>query len=355
MKITQKGRDPKTGKIRYFIDYPIWDALKRRGTHLHRVALGSRELAIKIAEIEALNGSSLKAPLFYDCVKNTLKCNDGAGMKSVYDIIGKELGKYRVDNNFCARYNDFIEKLKMSGKAVNTISNYKGCIRHVLKKAWSDRLINEIPVRDFGIKHEFRSRIWTDEEKLRIYNNLNPEKNLYWLVYFAERNPIRKMDLVNLKRENLVLVGPHPPYISYQPAKTARSKPKRCILFNLDEAILARFADIQKRFPDCPFLFPEVMINKRQGTEQWGFQGNPKKAFKNVCEKAGVFDFHFHDLKHVAITYMLKNGVSRDALKKRGIQLSDKSIDVYDETDAFDTLPHSTYIAHEGGQRVCAS
>jgi len=255
MKIVPKGRDPKTGKMKYLIDFPVWDPIKKRGDHIHRVAYGSRELAEKIAAVEQLSGSSLKCPTFSECVRHTLKDNGGAGMSSVYRIIDRELGKYRVDRNFIHRYQVFIDDLKDAGKSVNTVSNYKSCIQHALKKAWTSHLLNEIPIRDFGIKREFRSRVWADEERTRIYANIDTDSNLYWLIYFAERNPIRKMDLVNLTRGNLVLVGPHAPYIRFQPKKTARRAPKPCILFDLDSAILARFSDLLKRFPDCPYLF----------------------------------------------------------------------------------------------------
>lgn len=348
MKVIPRGRDPKTGKMKYLIDFPVWNPIKGRGDHIRRIALGSRELAERIAEIENLSGSSLKCPTFSECVKHTTKDNGGAGMSSVYAIIDRELGKYRVDRNFVFRYQALIEDLKAGGKAVNTIANYKSCIQHVLKKAWTSHILNEIPIRDFGIKREFRSRIWTSEERTRIYAKLDPDKNLYWMVYFAERNPIRKMDIVNLTRDNLVLVGPHAPYIRFQPKKTARRAPKPCILVDLDEAILARFNDLLRRFPDCPYLFPEIFHNKKTG-DRWGYQGNPKKGFEHACENAKVYDFHFHDLKHVAITGLLKAGVSRDDLKKRGIQLSDRSIDVYDETDAFDTI-HRPFIGSDQGR-----
>lgn len=354
MKITQKGRDPKTGKMKYFIDFPVWDAVKKQGRHVHRIAHGSRDLAIKIAEIEQLSGSSLKSPMFSECIEHTLRDNNGAGMKSVYAIIGLELGKYRVDRNFIFRYQTLIDDLKAAGKAVNTISNYKSCIQHILKKSWMDHLLNEIPIRDFAIERRFRSRLWSQDERTRIFNQLTEDDNLFWMLHFAERNPIRKMDLINLTRENLVLVGEHAPYIRFQPKKTARHCPKPCILVDLDGSILARFNDLLKRFPACPYLFPAIYKNKRLKTERWKYQGNPKKLFARVCEDAEVSDFHFHDLKHVAITHMLKAGISRDALKKRGIQMSDRSIDVYDESDAFDTL-HSTFIAHSREASVCAS
>lgn len=358
MKITDMVRDKATGLKRYRVDHAV--RIGGKATHIRRVAIGSTDLALKIAEIKQQSGSgSLKSIEFAKCVDNATRQNNGASMMHIYNRIKTELGRYRVDRSFALRYNDFISSLQDAGLSVNTVANYKGCIRHALKKAWTDRLIDDIPVRDFGIRHTFRSRIWSQDERLRILAQLDCDDNLYWIILFSEVNPIRKMDLVGLTRENLVLVGPHAPYIRFQPEKTKNSKPKPCILANLSDGMLARFAEIEKRFPDCPYLFPAIYKNQRDKAERWEYQGNFKKMFATVCKNANVSDFHFHDIKHVAISYMLsEQGYSRDVLKKRGIQMSDKAIDVYDQSDALDTLGDgncSIFVAPIAQEAACAS
>jgi hypothetical protein len=148
MKIREDGRD-KSGRKRYVVTAAVWNPARQYSDTIRRVAIGSHDLARKIAEVEALSGagSSLKVT-FEKCVDNAVKENGGAGMKSVYDIIKSKLGAYRVDRSFSFRFQQFIGGLRDAGKSENTIANYKSCIRHALKKAWTENLINEIPIRD---------------------------------------------------------------------------------------------------------------------------------------------------------------------------------------------------------------
>lgn len=287
--------------------------------------------------VESVSGGSLKVR-FKECVDHAVSDNNGAGMKSVYEAIKKRLGKIPVDERFVVHYQIYMDELKDRGLSDNTISNYKSCIQRSLNRAYINGMISEVPVRDFGIVRKFRSRIWTEDEKTRLYANMDADEGEYWRVYFAERNPIRRMDLANLRRENLVRIGPYAPYIRFQPRKTENVKPKPCVLSIIDSALLARFDDLESRFPDCPWLFPNVRKNKKAKVERWEYAGRTVKRFETICQDGEVSDFHFHDLKHVAITWMLKNGFTRDSLKRLGIQFSDRAIDVYDETGAFDEL-----------------
>ena len=357
MKISELGLDAKTGRMRYRIDKAVWNPIKRRGEHIRREVVGARALAAKIAEIEQLAGGSLTSPTFGKCVAHAVRENGGAGMPSVYAIIDRELGKYRVDRNFVFRYQAFIDELKAAGRGINTIANYKSCIRHVLKKAWTDHLINDIPIRDYGIKRRFRARIWSQDERVRIFNQLDQDGNMFWMLHFAERNPIRKMDLVNLTRETWYWSGSMPRIFDSNQRKRLPAARSRVSSWIWTRRSWRGLLTLLRRFPDCPYLFPAIYKNKRLGTERWAYQGNPKKHFAYVCNEkhANVTDFHFHDLKHVAITHMLKVGVGRDALKKRGIQLSDRSIDVYDATDAFDTVSHRLFIGRGEGVSACSS
>ena len=295
--------------------------------------------------VESISGGSLTVR-FKECVELAVKYNGGAGMSSVYEIIKNVLGNRYVDKKFSHYYNTFISDLTNKNYACNTISNYISCIRRSLNVAWESGLFETMPIRKFEIDRKFRNRIWTPDERLKIYNGFDDnDDDLFWKIYLAEHNPIRKMDISDLKREELIMFDPLGPYIKHYPRKTEDTDPQPCILPEIDDALLARYADIQRRFPDCSYLHPRIVKNKRRGTERWEYAGNYKKAFTSLCDKVGVVNFHFHDLKHVSISNMLKmrkpNGerkYTRESLKNLGIQMSDDSIDVYDETTALDEL-----------------
>lgn len=289
--------------------------------------------------LDSVSESSSLTARFSECVELAVKFNRGAGMLSVYEILKDRLGQYRADKTFPRHFNAFIAELRSKGYAHNTVANYQSATRRALKVAWEQNLIAEIPIRKFEITRKFRNRIWTDEERLRFFNSFeDQDDDLYWKVYFAEKNPVRKMDVSGLKRENLVLFGEHAPYILHYPRKTEVSDPRPCILPEIDDALLSRFQDIQRRFPDCPYLFPRIIKNEALGTERWEYAGNYHKAFSERVERCKIENFHFHDLKHVAISAMLKGKYTREILKKLGIQMSDDSIDVYDQTNGLDAL-----------------
>lgn len=309
-----------------------------------------RQIAIEwgrlISEVEGPNdGGSLTSATFSECIDHCTRINGGAGMASVYKRLKEALGKQRIADTFPHHFYRYLAELKTKGYAENTISNYKSATQTALKRARAAGLIKDIPIHDFEVRRTFRSRVWTADERTRIFDQLDKSETLYWMIRFMEKNPIRKSDIVRLTRNNLVLVGPHAPYIRYQPRKTERSRPKPAILREIDADMLDFWESIAKAFPDCPYLFPRIIHNRRAKSVRWAFQGNFRGAFEAICRLAEVHDFHIHDLKHVSITYMLTRtnslGVSvysRNSLKKLGIQHSDRSIDVYDESGAWDEL-----------------
>lgn len=345
MKEIYLGRDEATGESIYEIiqSYRRADGTPTRA---HRKVIGLEAKAKAIIELKALTGSigSLAVPFSVGVALTTQK-NGGAGMPSVYKRIDTELGRYPVDDKFLNRFSSFITKLETSGAAVNTVNNHKRAVQHTLNIMYQEGQIKETPLRKLVVKQKFRARIWSQAERTRIYKQLNDlNSHLYWSVYFAEKNPIRcRSDLWQLPREALVEAGKNAPYVRFWPKKTESRKPRECTLMNIDSELLNYWRWLFRTFPDCDLLFPHVLSRVPRGKttpEVYGWEpmGNPRRHWEYICEKAKVEDFHFHDLRHVAITYMLKQGWSREQLKKLGVQHTDRAIDVYDHTDADDVL-----------------
>jgi integrase len=55
---------------------------------------------------------------------------------------------------------------------------------------------------------------------------------------------------------------------------------------------------------------------KRFDFEVFGGIGSVKRAFANACTSAGINDFHFHDLRHTAITRMVQTGMPTAQIMK---------------------------------------
>jgi len=288
-----------------------------------------------------LKNRSLK---FRDLIAITLRENNGAGKLDLYKKIERDLGNEIVDSEgfFADRVEQYMQDREDEGLAENTLANYAGVIMRVLNRAKKKRQYQNIVLPELEYSRKFRDRVRTAAEVERmnafmdkIHSHLKPS------IHFAERNPIRgRSDQWNLTRDNLKITSQYPPYIEFQATKTAKKKPQSTYLVELDDLDLQYFDWVKVTFPDCPYLFPGF-YQDRFGKWSWWKMGNPRRHFAYICNKSNVVDFHYHDLKHEAITYMLhvrdnsgKLKYSVQDLKDLGIQFSDRAIKVYLNLDA---------------------
>ncbi len=256
------------------------------------------------------------------------------GMDWHFNTAEEFLGKYRPNKKFAYEFDRVITRCKANGWAQNTIANIASVVQRVFNLAVADGLIESSPIRNFKIQRKFRDRVRTDEEKQRM-NNVLAGNPLYWSVRFLEERPARgRSDLWNMTEENLVLVGPGAPYIKYKPSKTANRHQEYTYipLKDVSPDILEYL--VRGRPNGCRYLFPHVFKN--------GFfrhMGYPIKAWRSICKKAQISDFNIHDLKHEAITNMIRNlGYTTEMIKELGIQYSERSIEVYWNKSAIGVL-----------------
>ncbi|MEI6704358.1 MAG: site-specific integrase [Deltaproteobacteria bacterium] len=59
---------------------------------------------------------------------------------------------------------------------------------------------------------------------------------------------------------------------------------------------------------DCPYVF--IAHNSS------GRVGDPKKSFATACRKAGITNFHFHDLRHTFASHLVMSGVDITTVSK---------------------------------------
>jgi integrase len=248
-----------------------------------------------------------------------------------------------MDISFVQRYNHYLDDLQNEGKSVNTISNHKSVIQRILNSAWKRRMIDDIPIRDFGIKREFRDRVLSVFERQRLENVMEWwVSHLYWSIRLAERRPIRGLsDIWNLTKENLVLFGEGAPYISFRAKKTGL--PTIIPLSDMPEIL----EYLNHALPaDCPFLFPRlegsiqsVYDFKGMSKSKWYPMGDPRWHFETIKKLAKIEDFHFHDFKRIATTHMLENGYTAEDLLDLRFYATREMIDrCYKKRDAMSVL-----------------
>jgi len=369
MKITDCALDKKTGLRKHIIDHAVRVPNGKGGTyttHIKRVAYGANDLMAKIAEVKALAGGSLTNKTFGECIDYY---GEHKGFKSKADVFersSRDLGRFKIDNSFPSRYYDFIKKMSADRK-VNTVNNYRICIRSALNFCVG-KIIERNPIVDFGMEPiESRDRIWSEDEKNRIYNVMaQSDSHLYWSVFFAERNPIRgESDLWNLRTTDLDLFSDLAPCIRYFPRKTRKKKSDPTFLVELPNELIEQFKWQKNALPDCPYLFPRFWKPLKSETWKWEPMGSPIKHWRSICEKAQVRDFHFHDLRHVATTYMMEKRdetgrriYDEDDLKSLGIFYSTRVVEIYRSRKAekvVERVRRGYFVATKGGVASCGS
>lgn len=301
-------------------------------------------LRTKIELMESVEGrGSLTVETYKHISERYRKERGDGGDPWRFRALEDALGTRPVDRRFAFHYQRYIESLShLSG---NTAANHKSIVQRVLTYAYRQGWIEEVPIRDWDIHRTFRDRVWTEDERTRIYNALEElESPLAWLIRFMSARPIRwQSDARNLTTENLVVLGPDAqrmgPHIRFVAHKTGKRKPRPTYLPLFDRRTREPF-DPELYAYLCGRPAGELLFPNRHG-RAWNNLNHPggKKRkvgeWRAVLDKAEVADFHLHDLKHVALTRMLRDErYSTWDLKDLGIQYSQKAIEVYYNSNA---------------------
>lgn len=261
-----------------------------------------------------------------------------------FNQIKKRIGCLKIENlrSGCKNFIKEISKeITNRGKvrSVNTINLFKKCLRILFRFAKEEKIIKEIPIKFKIEKAKRRDRIWLPEEKRFIYKALEDLNSwLFWPVYFAERNPIREKDLFSLQKENYIQKKN---WIQFYAGKTEDNQPRMTYLKQIDSNLRNYFLSLP---PDCPWLFPKI----KNGIYCQAYENyndyNPewwnvlRLAYKYLNNKDKItkekIDFHFHDLRHVAITYLVDLGYTILNFQNCGIHFTKAMIDLYYHCDA---------------------
>lgn len=358
--LPEKGADMKVwfendsnGVRWYYVDRGYRNGAGKPRHFRRKTKDSQQHLKNQVEALQITGASSLTSKRFSECVELYHKERGTGGHNKVcYRRASEELGRlYPDQRSFASAYSAYCSKLEASKMAVNTAKNYKIIVRTVCNFAYKTGRCGVPTVREWRISFgEERSRILSDGEKLCIENVMRDiDSPLLPHFLFSLVNPIRKQDLLNLRRTALKVVvrnGHRVFRVELVQQKTARrAKIKTTVLPNVDEA----FAEYEASLPsDCPWLFPLLVKDERGNVTGWYKVTDFKKRFKTILRRSGVEDFNWHDLCHCAVTHMVKQGFSYNQLQKLGIK-SPKVLKIYDNRSTEEII--ESVLGDNPGQR----
>lgn len=318
-------------------DYSI--AIDEMKVKLSKEVQAKKEGVKPMYAIEAQGETTLEA-----VARDRIRKHGDSSMLCYFEEIIKLCGDTQPENYRKAYYAtiQYLEDTKSpkNGKmrSVATINRYKAVFRMIFNHATNgmDEPIIFVPVKIEQVEEDERDRVWTPLEKKKIFAAMEAMDSwLYMPVYFSSINPIRASDLFGyadtnpgLRRESF---NEAKNWIEFNASKT-KTKKRFTYLKQIDEKILDFFAAIPA---DCDHLFPRKLPDGSYRPVLMSKSGREYDLeWEKICEKAGVTDFHWHDLKHCAITFLLDHGYTKMDLQQCGIQYSEAMINRYYHFDA---------------------
>ena len=194
------------------------------------------------------------------------------------------------------------------------------CLKTIVRRAVLNRQIERNPIEGIKLfKENPRNRTLSDEEYQRLLNccpyHLKP------MVEIAFITGMRKGEILGLTWDRVDFENG----IIVLEAEDTKTQEKREI--PIDEGLKKLIRGIPRTIA-CPYVFTYKGKKLRVA----------RNGFVTACEKAGLKDFHFHDLRHCAITNMRKAGVPESVIMSISGHKTNAVFRRYDRIDREDRM-----------------
>jgi integrase len=233
--------------------------------------------------------------------------------KQLLKVLRAEFGSLPLEEITYARIKEFALRLTQTPvsqhpdrpQAVATCNRKLALLRHILRMAWKEGILEKLPAVELFQEDNDRERVLTEDEFSQLYEAAAP--TLKSILICAWETGMRRGEIVlltwpqvNLK-ENLIT-------LESQDTKTGRrriipiSQRLRDTLLEIRQA-QGKVTDIQQRVflsaRGAPFARPAAI----------------REAFINAVKRAKLNDVHFHDLRRSFVTRKITEGWDRDHVK----------------------------------------
>lgn len=182
-----------------------------------------------------------------------------------------------------AEYRDERLKIVSSGTVIRELSYFSSIINHA-RREWGINMINPIPLVKKPLRPQGRNRILSDDELNRLFDALKPRvKNANtWilpLTRFALESAMRRGEMLDLRWE-YVNLAKRTAFIPLTKNGESRTVPLSLMAIEI-------LAQLPRNLNGQVFPVTRTLLSA---------------AIERARTKAKIEDFHFHDLRHMAIT-----------------------------------------------------
>ena len=201
---------------------------------------------------------------------------------------------------------DDIEEYKLwrkdEGVADATVNREIACLKRMFNLAikWGQANVNPVNDVDFFREPPGRTRFLSIEEINRLLECAN--ENIRPVIFAALNTGMRLGEILTLKWSQVRLEGTIEPYVKVE-GKTAKNNKDRWIPLN--DAMCELLSNLQDNGSDFVFL-------NRFGRPY----SSVRTACGTACRRAGIEDFHFHDLRHTFASHFIMSGGDLLTLKE---------------------------------------
>lgn len=203
------------------------------------------------------------------------------------------LGETRMNAISELKIREFRESRLAAGIARTTTNRYLALLKKMFNWAISRKLLTANPVKGikmFSEKDTARDRVLRADEEERLFAALTPRIRPFVLTLL--HTGLRYREALGLTWDNVDLVR--------RRIKVERTKSKRARIIPINSALFEALAGLRAK-SSGPRVFPFKSV---------------RTGFENACERAGLADFTFHDLRRTFGTRLLERGVDIVTIQK---------------------------------------
>jgi integrase len=220
-----------------------------------------------------------------------------------------EFGQYPLRRFDTRMIEQFQTERLQKGHKPATVNRHIATIKHMFTKAVDWNMVEEDTlkrIRKAKLLEESnrRLRYLSKEECQALINSC--ADHIKPIVITALNTGMRKEEILSLKWDNVDLKH------GFILLDVTKNGERREIPINA--TLRATLESIVRRI-DLPYVFINERVKKDNNKTGDRF-GNLQRSFTTACRRAGIKDFHFHDLRHTFASQLVMAGIDLTTIKE---------------------------------------